>query len=101
MHVRQSPGTGFLMKVVDVLGAEKETVAQLAFEFGDCKVRPVRLAWHCPGAAHRIELPDQLRIAGPGLRRGNVLETPSLPQPIRISKGRNAALGADAGAGED
>jgi hypothetical protein len=101
MHVRQSPRTGFLVKVVDVLRAEEEAVTQLALEFSESHVRRVWLAGQRAGAAHGIELPDQLRVAGPSLRRGNVLETPSLPQPIRIAKGRDATLGADTGAGED
>ncbi len=89
------------MKIVDVLGAEEETVFEFGLEFREREVRGIRLAGQGSRTTHGIEFPDQLRIASPGSWRCDLLKPPSFPKTVGIAKGGDAALGADAGTGEN
>ena len=101
MHVKHAPGAGLFVKIVDVLRAKKETRPKFALEFRKSQMGRIRLGGERTLPAHRIEFPDEARIAPPCLGRRNFLETKSPPEAARVAKGGDAALGADAGAGEN
>ena len=101
VHVDHAPRSGLLVKIVDVLRAEKESVLQAAFEPGQGRVAGIGLRLSGDAAAHGIELPDEPGIAPPGVWRCDVFEAMVAPKAGRAAEGRDAAFGADAGAGED
>jgi len=43
VHVNQAPGSGALVEIVDILGAEKEAVAEAAFQLRQGEVRGIGL----------------------------------------------------------
>jgi hypothetical protein len=51
-------GTGALVKVVDVLGAEIESIAQLLFKFCEGNVGSIRFGSEGVAATHGVEAPD-------------------------------------------
>ena len=64
-------------------------------------VAGVRLGRGDQPLAPRVPLPDEPRIDGERLGRCEVLGAERAPDPARAAERRNAALGRDAGAGED
>ena len=100
VHVQHAARARLLVQRVDVLRAEEEPVYQLLAETGQREVRGVGLDVGNPPAALGVETPDQQRVALEAFGRGHVLDAVLLPEAVRIAKGRHAALGADARAGE-
>lgn len=98
VHMNQASRAGLLVKIIDVLSAEKEAVAELTLDLRERQMRGIRLTRQGSRTTHGIELPDQLRIAGPGLGRRYLLESPAFPKTIGITKSGDTALGTDAGA---
>jgi hypothetical protein len=94
-------GTGALVKVVDVLGAEIEPVAQLPFGLCEGDVGCVRLRSEDIAAALGVEAPDEFGIDVPGFGRCDLLDAIAVPDPSGAPKGSKPALGGDAGTGED
>ncbi len=52
-------------------------------------------------ATHGVEIPNEVRIAPPGNRRGDFFNSVIAPQPSNTAKCGNPTFGADAGTGED
>jgi hypothetical protein len=101
MHMEDTLGAGKLVKIVDILGTQEEAVVKGPFKGGDGEVSGIGLGLGGHAAAHGIEIPNQARIAAPGMRRGNFLDTVFPPEAASIAKRGNAALRADAGTGEN
>src|SRR5262249_145658 len=52
-------------------------------------------------AAHGVKVPDEARVAGPGVGRGDLFEAVVAPQTVGIAKRGDSAFGADTGTGQD
>ena len=79
VHVDEANGAGALVQVVHVLGAEKEAVADALLKFGKREVGRIGLGLCCRGAARGVELPDQRRIALPGIGSADILDAIACP----------------------
>jgi len=101
VHVEEANGAGALVKVVDVLAAEEEAVAELGREFGEGGMGGLGLSRLGRRAACGVELPDQCGIAVESFGGADVLDAMAGPKTVGGTEGREAAFGADAGAGED
>ena len=103
MHVQQGGLPGAVVQVVDVLGDDEDGAGMGAAEAGEGVVGGVGLDGRVPEllAAGVVEGLDAGRIAGEGLRRGDVLDAHARPEAVGVAEGGEAALAADAGAGED
>ena len=101
VHVDYFSGTCTFVQVIDILSAYEQTITKSLFEFGEGHVRGIRLGCCGHSSAHGIELPHELRIALPGVRRSYFLDTVVPPQTINSAESGNAAFGADAGAGQN
>jgi hypothetical protein len=101
MHMENTLGAGKLVKIVDILSTEEEAVVNGPFKGSEGEVSGIGLGLGGDAAAHGIEIPDQARIATPSIRRGDFLDAIFPPQAARIAKCGNAALRAEAGAGEN
>src|ERR1700757_4649134 len=101
VHMKDAAGTGLLVEIVDILGAEKKTIGDGVFESSECEVARIGFGGGGNAAAHGVEIPDEAMVVTPGIWRGDVLEAVVAPQAAGIAEGGNAALGADAGAGQD
>jgi len=76
------------VQVVDVLRTEKEAVAELRLKFRQGDVRGIGLGLGAVRTTSRIKLPDQRRIALPGLGGADIFDVVAGPQAIRGAKGR-------------
>ena len=74
MQVHQARGAGALMQVVDILGAEKEAVAEALLKLRERKMRGVGLGLLRGRAARGVELPHQRRGCAPRLGRADILD---------------------------
>lgn len=101
VHVDEALRAGLFMQVVDILGTKEEAVADLGFELGQGDVRGVRLSLLSGGAALGIELPDRPGIALPGFGGADLFDAMTGPEAVFCAEGGQAALRADARAGED
>jgi hypothetical protein len=101
MHVQHAGGAGALVQIVDVLGDDQQLAIERPVQPGQCRVGRVGRGRQHPGAAQVVEALDQRGIAGEGLWRGDILDPVLLPQSILGAERPEAALGADAGAGQD
>ena len=101
VHVEQPPRAGPLVQIVHILCAEKEARAELCLQLGERNVRGIRLGKSARRAPLRVELPDAPGIALPGFGRADILDAIAGPKAVGGAKGRQAALRADARAGED
>lgn len=72
MHVNDAAGAGLLVEIVDVLGAEEKTIREGAFQSGESEMPGIRFGGSSNAATHGIEIPDEARIAAPGVRGGDV-----------------------------
>ncbi len=91
---------GAFVQVVDVLRDQRQ-LRHMAGEFGDGHVRGVRPSLENLHPAPLVPAPDQRRVATKGVGSGQFARIETLPQAgERIAKGRDAALGGDAGTGE-
>ena len=101
VHVDEAPGASALVEVVDILGAEKETVAEAGLELGERDVGGVGHGSLRGSAARGVELPDQSGVAMESFGGADVLDAMAGPKAVGGAEGGETALGADAGAGED
>jgi len=83
------------------LGAEGEAVSETGFEVSQGEVGGIGLGLLTGQTARGVELPDEGGIAVPGLGSADVLDAMAGPEAVGGAEGGQAALGADAGAGED
>ena len=106
MHVEHVVGAGALVQVVDVLGDERQpTAAALEVRLQSCegRMRRVRLGRERVAAALVVEVLHRLRIASEGFGRGELHGIELRPEagPGPVAEGAHAALGRNAGAGQD
>jgi hypothetical protein len=101
VHVEKAVGAGALVEVVDVLRAEEEAVADALLKLGEGVVGGVGLGFGSVGAALGIELPDEFGIASPGVGSADIFNAIAGPEAVVGAEGGQAALSADASAGED
>jgi hypothetical protein len=97
VHVDNAPRAGLLVKIVDVLCAQKKPVVERLFERGEGKMPRVWLGGGCDLAAHGIEIPNEPRITPPGERGGNFFDSMLAPKSASIAESGNTAFGAYAG----
>src|SRR4029453_12399013 len=90
-----------LVEVIDVLRDEREALAQGFLESSEGGVRGVRRDFEELAPASVVEVEDAARVPRVRLGRGDVLDSVLLPQAAGGPERRDAALGGDAGAGED
>src|SRR6185437_12810132 len=93
MHVQQPLRTGALMQIVDVLRDEQQLARPFGIELRQRAVSGIRLRGSKLRAPRIVEGVDERWIAAIGVRGAHVLDPVSLPQTIRATKGRKAALG--------
>jgi len=101
VHMDRTGRAGQFMEIVDVLRAEEEPVRESVLEGGDGLMGGIGPGVDRFAAAHGVEIPDKVRIAAPCGGSGDVFETVVAPQAIGVAEGGDAALGGDAGAGEE
>jgi len=101
MHVNNAMGARLFVQVVDVLGTDKEPIAESPLKFCQGKVGGIRFGDGSHTTAHRIKLPDEPRIPQPSKRRSDLFDSVVAPQPIDAAKCGNATFCADAGAGQN
>lgn len=95
VHVKNAARSGLFVQVVHVLRAEEQAVREFALQIGEREMRGIRLGGgNTP--AHGIEIPDQPRIASPGMRRSYLFDAIVSPKSTRPAKGWDSALGTDA-----
>src|SRR5215469_13298381 len=101
MHVNDASGSGLLVEMIDVLGAEKKTIGERVFESGESEMRGIGFGFGSDAAAHGVKVPDQARVATPSVGRGHLFEAVVAPQAPGIAKCGDTTLGADAGTGQN
>src|SRR5580658_1039576 len=89
------------MEVVHVLRAEKQSVPDRVLQVCKGSVRGVWLAIDGLCSSLCVEAPNEFRVCGPSLPRGDFLEAVLLPKSARVAECADATLGADAGSGQD
>jgi hypothetical protein len=95
-------GASALVEIVDVLGAEVETVwPESALDFGEGDVGGVGFCGAGVAAALGVEAPDELWIGFPCFGSGDFFDAVAVPEASGASEGGQAAFGGDAGSGED
>ena len=101
MHLDEPLAAGAPVQAVHVLGHEEEAVAHPRLGLGERGVAGVRA--HGAGLAPPlgVEAPDEPRVLLEALGRRHLLDRVVLPEAVRVAEGRHAALGGDAGAGQD
>ena len=89
------------MEVVDILRHDQQVAPPLGVE--PCQRDVRRIGHHLvqPGAPLVVEAVDEFRVASQRLRRAHVLDAMPLPETVRPAKGRQAAFGGNARAGQD
>jgi len=101
VHVEDAFRARLLVKIVDVLRAQKKPVVKNLLESSKGNVAGI---WPGGGrhfAAHGVEIPNKMRIAPPSKGRSDFLDPIIAPESAGIAKSRNAAFGADARTSED
>jgi len=101
VHVDNAARSGLLVEVVHVLRAEKKPLSQCTFELGERDMTGIGFGVRSDTASHGVELPDEPRIAVPGVRRRDLFKAIIPPQAARAAKRGNAAFGADSRTGEN
>ena len=101
MHVENAPRARLLVKIVDVLRADKKAVVESLFERCEGNMAEIWLGGGCDFAAHGVEIPDEAWITPPGLRGSNFFDSIITPESAGIAKSGNTAFGADAGTGKN
>ena len=87
------------VQVVDVLGDDVHVV--FFFQAYQLAVSVVGLDGEELAAALVVEVQHQFGIAQVGVVGGHVFHAVLLPETVAVAEGADAALGADAGSGED
>ncbi|MNI41815.1 hypothetical protein D3C73_960780 [compost metagenome] len=95
VHVRP------VVQVVDVLRHQQDIARPPRRQIGQRPVRGVGVDARQLAASLVVEVLHQGRVGGEALGRGDGLDTMPLPQAVRGAEGGHAALGRDAGAGQD
>lgn len=101
VHVEQPLRAGALVEIVDVLGDDQQVARPCGIQPRERAVGGVRLHLLQPRPPRVVESVDQGRVAPERLRRRHVLDAVSFPEPVGAAEGGEAALGRDAGAGQD
>ncbi len=101
MNLDDAFRTSALVKAIDVLSHEQETIAQAFLHGRQGAVAGVWLNRLRLVPAERIEPPDELRIPNEAFRRGHIFDTMLLPQPVRVAERGQAAFRGNTGAGQD
>ena len=93
--------SGALVQVVDILRDQQQLARPFGIEPRQRLVSGIRLDAAQLLSPRIVEGMDQRRIAAKCLGRADILDAMSLPKPVGPAKGRKAALGRNAGAGQD
>ena len=98
VHVNDARGASLFVEIVDILRAEEQTAGERLLEIGKGEMGGIGFGSRSNAAAHRVEVPDQTRIAVPGLWRGNIFEAVVAPEATGIAKRGDSTFRAHAGA---
>ena len=98
MQVQHAAAAGAFVQVVDVLGDDADAV--VFFQIRQCLMRGVRHGGGGGAAALVVKTDDGLRVAREGFGGADVFDAVSFPQAVAVAEGLQAALRADARAGE-
>lgn len=101
MQLEYPPIAGHLVESVDVLRNEQKAIGHTPFGLGERQMSGVGPDLGGAAPKPRVESPNPIRIALEALGRGHILDTLAFPQPVRTAERPQAALDADAGAGQD
>jgi hypothetical protein len=95
--------SGAFMEVIDVLGYDQHIAFPFLFQLYESKVPGIRFYRRVQkaAAAHIVELMDEGRIAGEGLRRGNILDFMAAPETSSPPERFQPAFGGNPGARKD
>ena len=99
MQLQDIAAARAVVEPVDILGDQRESRGALL----ECHQRVMRRVWFRGGdllAAPVVPFPNQARVALECFGRGKLLGPELVPQTARTAKGRDAALGGDAGASQ-
>src|SRR5439155_14728120 len=100
VELQRSAAAGSFMQTVHVLGDQGE-IGLGGLEMNQGSMSRVGLGFSDQSATPVIPLPNQARIFRERLGRCQIFGFVLLPETIGAAEGRDAALGGDAGAGED
>ena len=100
MDFEQASGTGTIVEAIDILGDEGE-IGRAFLQLCEGPVSGVRLGFRDQAASPVIPFPDELGIAGEGLRSRKFFRAEVLPESAEVAERWNTAFGRDSGAGED
>ena len=101
MHVQHPLRPGALMQVVDILGDDQQLARPCGIETRQRAVRRIGLDRRQCRTASVVETVDKIGILRARVGRAHILDAVPFPQPARPAKSGKAALGGDAGAGQD
>jgi len=103
MHVQQVLRAGPVVQVINILGHQRHRAGMLLLQQGKSKVRGIGLDARLLQLVTTLVVKTlhQRRIAGKGLRRGNILKPMVLPQAVGATKSADARFGGNAGASQD
>ena len=101
VHVNDARGASLFVEIVDILRAEEQTAGERLLEIGEGEMGGIGLGGRGNPAAHRVEVPNQTRIAVPGARRGDIFEAVVAPEATGIAKRGDSAFRAHPGARQD
>ncbi len=101
MHMEQPLRPGPFVQVVDILGDDQQLARPCGVEPRQRAVRGIGLDRRERRATGIVETVDEIGILRERLGRAHILDPVPLPQAARPAKGRQPALGGDAGAGQN
>src|SRR5271170_463697 len=88
------------MQWIHVLRTQEKSLSHLALQLREGEVCGIRLAVQTVSPAHCVKAPHPLRVFLPCLGSRNFFHPVSIPKAIVVTKGRQTALRAHAGAGQ-
>ena len=91
MDLQQAPAPGAIVQAIDVLRHQRE-VGSAALDLSQRAMAGVGLGGSDHAAPPVVPLQDELRVAGEGFRRGQVLGAVLAPQAARAAKCRDTAF---------
>jgi hypothetical protein len=89
------------MQVIYILRNQCDASAELRLQFTQSDMGGIGLYVSQRGAAQVVKAVHEDGVSGKAFGRGDLLNGMTFPQPARIAKGLNAALGRNARASED
>ena len=101
VHVEEAGRAGLLVQVVDVLGAEEETIRERGFKARESEMGGIGPGGGSHAAAHGVKVPDEARVAAPGVGRGDLFEAVVAPETSGIAKRGDPTFGAYTGPGKN